>query len=190
MIRRWLVAAVIIAQVPTLLPVGAFRIEPGDSKVEFVMRDNRGGFTGTTDRVEGPATVRRTDANLYEATIDARIDARTLTTGVGLRDGQMRRDFLQTDKFPFITFKGAASVPELAAAGTIHTRLRGSLTIRDVTREVDLPIEITALADEYRASGEVTIRLTDFGIPIPKFLIFVAEDPVLVKLRVKLRRST
>jgi polyisoprenoid-binding protein YceI len=180
---------VIIAQVLTLLPVGAFRIEPGDSRIEFVMRDNRGGFTGSTDRVDGSVIVRRTEASLYEAAVDARVDARALTTGIGIRDGQMRRDFLQTDRFPFITFKGTVSVPELAAAGLIHTGLRGSLTIRDVTRDLEMPVEITALADEYRASGEVTVRLTQFGISIPKFLIFVAEDPVLIRVRIRLRRA-
>ncbi len=188
MFRRWMVAAVLIAQAPALLPVGAFHIEPGDSRVEFVMRDNRGGFTGTTDRVEGIVTIRKTDADVYEAAIDARVDARTLQTGVGLRDGQMRRDFLQTGRFPFITFKGTTTAPE-RATGTIRARLRGSLTIRDTTREVDFPIDIMALADEYRATGEVTVRLTEFGIPIPRMLIFVAEDPVLVRLRVRLKRT-
>ncbi len=190
MFSRWLVAVVLIAQAPTLLPVGAFRVESGDSRVEFVMRDNRGGFTGTTDRVEGIVTVRKTDADVYEAAIEARVDARTLQTGNGMRDGQMRRDFLQTDRFPFITFKGTTTAPERITAGTIRARLRGSVTIRDITREVDIPIDITALADEYRAAGEVTVRLSEFGIPIPRMLIFVAQDPVLVKLRVKLRRST
>jgi polyisoprenoid-binding protein YceI len=67
--------------------------------------------------------------------------------------------------------------------------MRGSLTIREVTREIDMPLEVIALADEYRATGEVTIRLTELGIPIPRFLIFVAEDPVLVRLRIRLKRA-
>jgi len=33
--------------------------------------------------------------------------------------------------------------------------------------------------------GSTTIRMTDFTIPIPRFLIFVAEDPVKVTLRVR-----
>jgi polyisoprenoid-binding protein YceI len=193
---RWFVGALVVlhaspllAQAPPTLPVGAFRVEPGESRVEFVMRDNRGGFTGATDRVEGTAAVRRGEGDVYEAAVEARIDARTITTGNGMRDGQMRRDFLQTDRFQFITFKGAAAARERIAAGPLRGTLRGSLTIRDATRDVDIPIEITALADEYRATGEVTIRLSEFGIPIPRFLIFVAEDPVLVRLRVRLRRA-
>jgi polyisoprenoid-binding protein YceI len=185
---RWLAAAVILLQAPALLPVGVFRIEPGESRIEFVMRDNRGGFTGTTDRVDGTATVR-TEGEAFAATVDARVDARTLVTGNGMRDGQMRRDFLRTDQFQYITFKGTAINRTPVSASTIHAVMKGQLTIRDATREVEMPLDVTALADEYRASGEVVIKLTEYGIPIPRFLIFVAEDAVTVRLRIRLKRS-
>lgn len=189
--RRWWMAAVLIAQAPALLPVGAFRIDPQDSRpaVEFVMRDNRGGFTGSTDRVEGSVTVRPGEGETFAAAVDARIDARTLVTGNGMRDGQMRRDFLRTEQHPFIVFRGTATARDRPSAGPFRAVMRGNLTIRETTREIEMPLEIVALAEEYRATGEVTVRLTDYGIPIPRFLIFVAEDPVLVRLRIRLRRA-
>jgi len=185
----WCAVIVLILQAPTLLPAGLFRIEPGESRVEFVMRDNRGGFVGSTDRVDGTATVRPGEGETFTAAVEARIDARTLVTGNGMRDGQMRRDFLRTDQHPFITFRGAVVLRDRPAAGTMRAALRGSLTIRETTREVEVPLDVVALADEYRVTGEVTIRLTEFGIAIPRFLIFVAEDPVLVRLRIRLRRT-
>jgi hypothetical protein len=60
------------------------------------------------------------------------------------------------------------------------------LTIRDLTREIEVPLRITALADSYLAEGQVTVRMSDFRIPIPRFLVFVAEDPVQVVLRLRL----
>jgi len=185
----WVAIILLILQAPTLLPAGGFRIEPGESRVEFVMRDNRGGFVGSTDRVDGTATVRPGEGEAFTAAVEARIDARTLVTGNGIRDGQMRRDFLRTDQHPFITFRGTVALQDRPTAGTIRAVLRGSLTIRDTTRDVEVPLEVVALADEYRASGEVTIRLTEFGIAIPRFLIFVAEDPVVVRLRIRLKRT-
>jgi polyisoprenoid-binding protein YceI len=185
---RWLAAAVVLAQATSLLPVGAFRIQPGESRVEFVMRDNRGGFSGVTERVEG-AVIVRGDGEAFVASIEGRIDARTLTTGNGMRDAQMRRDFLHTEQFPFVTFKGTAANTERALATVIKVSMKGQLTIRDTTRDIEMPLDVTALADEYRASGEVVIRLSEFGIPIPRFLIFTAEDPVTVRLRVRLRRG-
>ncbi len=193
--QRWVLAAVLIAQAPALVPTGVFRIEPDPqagtsprAAVEFLMRDNRGGFTGSTDRVDGTVTIRG-DGDSVVAAIEGRIDARTLTTGNGMRDGQMRRDFLRTDQHQFITFRGTTAPRGSLTTSVIRATMRGSLTIRDVTREIEMPLEIVALSDDYRASGEVTVRLTEFGIPIPRFLIFVAEDPVVVRLRVRLRRS-
>jgi polyisoprenoid-binding protein YceI len=185
---RWLAMAVILAQAPPLLPVGTFRIEPGESRVEFVMRDNRGGFTGMTDRVEGTVTVRA-EGETFSATVDARIDARTLVTGNGMRDAQMRRDFLRTEQFPYIAFKGTATSRDRAIAPTLRVMMKGQLTVRETAREIEMPLDVTALADEYRATGEVVVKLSDYGIPIPRFLIFVAEDPVTVRLRVRLKRS-
>lgn len=189
MIRPLLATLLLLTQAPALLPLGVFRVEPADSRVEFVMRDNRGGFTGATDRVEGTATVRAADGETFAAAVEARVDARALTTGIGLRDRQLRLDFLRTDQHPFITFRGTAVLRDRPTASTMRATLRGTLTIRETSREVEIPLEVIALADEYRASGEVTIRLTEFGIAIPRFLIFVAEDPVLVRLRVRLRRA-
>jgi polyisoprenoid-binding protein YceI len=189
MMARWLLGALILVQVPALLPVGVFHIESGDGRVEFVMRDNRGGFTGTTDRVEGTVTVTLFEADIFTAAVEGRVDARTLVTGSGVRDGQMRRDFLLTDRYPFIVFRGTATSRDRPSAGTVRAVLRGTLTIRNTGREIEMPLTVIALADEYRASGEVTVRLSEFGIPVPRFLIFVAEDPVLVRVRIRLRRS-
>jgi polyisoprenoid-binding protein YceI len=188
MMRPLFATLLLLVQAPTLLPTGAFRIHSGDRRVEFVMRDNRGGFVGSTDRVEGTATIRA-EGETFTAAVEARVDARALTTGNGIRDGQMRRDFLRTEQHPFITFKGTAALRDRPTAGTMGAILRGTLTIRETSREVEMPLEVVALADEYRASGEVTVRLTEFGIPIPRFLIFVAEDPVLVRVRIRLRRA-
>jgi polyisoprenoid-binding protein YceI len=185
-LTRMVVGVLVIAQAQAVMPVGTFKITPGDSKVEFLMRDNRGGFTGTTDKVEGTVTVRKGDGDAFDAAVDAKIDARTITTGSGQRDGQMRRDFLQTERFPFIAFRGSVTAGQIAARG--NARMRGALTIKDVSRDIDMPVDVTVSADEYRASGEVVIKLSDYGIPIPRFLIFRAEDPVTVKLQIRIHR--
>jgi polyisoprenoid-binding protein YceI len=185
-----LACALMVVQVPTLLPVGAFRAGPGDGRVEFVMRDNRGGFVGWTESVTVAVTVSQVDAETVAAAVEARVDARTLETGSRLRDAQMRRDFLQTDRYPYVSFRGAVTSRDRPTAVTIRAVLRGSLTIRAVTRDLEMPLVITALADEYRAMGEATIRLADYGIPVPRFLFFVAEDAVVVRVRIRLVRSS
>jgi polyisoprenoid-binding protein YceI len=171
---------------PPGLPVGTFEIKSQDSRVEFFMKDNRGGFPGTTRDVSGTVTIRERGESGYTAEVEAKVDARTIKTGSSLRDGQMRSArFLNTEEFPFITFRGTVSA-ENPPGPQFKGTLRGWLTIRDVTRDVQVPLEIAVESGAFTARGEGVVRMTDFSIPIPRFLIFVAEDPVTVKLQIRL----
>jgi polyisoprenoid-binding protein YceI len=172
-----------------LLPVGIFEIVPGDSSVAFMVPDNRGGFTGRTTKITGQIMVTpQRDGEAYVAQVDATIDTSSITTGNGTRDASMRSMFLKTDQFPSMTFKGTASAqPGLAVrpfAATVH----GQLTIRDVTRDAQFPATVTALAREFLADAETTVRMADYGIPYPRAFIFVAKDPVTVTLHLRARQ--
>lgn len=181
-------AGLLVAAALSLLPVGSFMLEPGASRVEFVVKDNRGGFTGVARDVQASAVVRE-QGEAFTAQVEARIDARSITTGVGVRDGQMRRDFLLTDRFPTIMFTGTAVPIDTVTGLTFRALVKGTLTLKDTTREIEFPVRVTALRDSYLVDGTVTIRLTEFNIPIPRFLIFVAEDPVEVSLKLRFRAS-
>jgi len=179
--------AAALAAALSLLPVGSFGLDAPASRVEFTVADNRGGFTGVAGAVEAQATVRE-QGDTFAAEVEARIDARRLSTGLGVRDAQMRRTVLRTDRYPFITFRGTAVPRDRPGGLPFAAVLRGRLTITDVTRDVEIPLRVIALADAYLAEGEVALRLSEFGLPIPRFFIFAAEDRVLVRFAVRLTR--
>ncbi|MDQ7849118.1 MAG: YceI family protein [Armatimonadota bacterium] len=183
---KCLAAVVAVLLAPSSLPVGAFTLRPQESLVRFSVRDNRGGFVGETREVSGSVVVRQSEGG-YAAEVQAQVDARTIRTGIALRDAQMRSPaFLHTAAHPFITFSGTvvAASPELPR---FHGLLRGQLTVREVTREVEVPLAITAVGNTYTAEGAVVVRFTDFGLPVPRFLFFVAEDAVHITLQVRLQ---
>ena len=94
--------------------------------------------------------------------------------------------FLNTAAFPFITFSGTVTA-EGPTPPQLKGTMRGRLTIKNVARDVEVPIDITVEGNTYTARGEVVVKFTDFGLPIPRFLIFVAEDSILIRLQVRLR---
>jgi len=57
-----------------------------------------------------------------------------------------------------------------------------------VTREVFFPAGVTPLPDGFRGKGEFEVRMSEFGIPIPRFFVFVAEDPVRITVDLLFRR--
>lgn len=178
----------LVAAALTLVPVGSFEIDPGASRVEFFVKDNRGGFTGMARDITSSVMVREQGPS-FAGDVQVQIDARTMTTGVGLRDNQMRRDFLETDKFPFITFRGRVAPVDRIGALPFRATLRGQLVVKQITQEVEIPVRVTALRDSYLAEGQVTIKMSDFKIPIPRLLIFVAEDPVTISFKVRLQQK-
>lgn len=184
---RW-VAGILVAAGLSFLPVGAFALNPETSRVDFFVTDNRGGFPGVAGGVSATAVVREQDGT-FAADVDARIDARAITTWSGLRDAQMHRDFLHTDQYPLLTFHGRVVPTGSLASLSIPARVTGQLTIKDTTRDVEFPVRVIALADSYLVEGQFSVYMKDFGIPIPQFFIFVASDPVVVSMKLRFARA-
>src|SRR3972149_3173670 len=136
------VTTTIVLLAPAVLPVGAFDLRPPESRVEFVVKDNRGGFTGETREVSGTVTVRERDGG-YAADVEAKVDARTIRTGATLRDAPMRSPaFLNTTAFPFITFSGTVTVGG-SAPPQFKGTTRGRLSLKNVSRAAGGPPAMT-----------------------------------------------
>src|SRR3989442_10637842 len=111
---RWS-AGMLVAAALSLLPTGPFVLDRAASHLEFFVKDNRGGFTGVAPDLQAQAVVREQDGT-FAADLIVRVDARSITTGSGLRDNQMRRELLPTYPGPGITF------PRSATPGGSRTR--------------------------------------------------------------------
>src|SRR5947208_13677452 len=99
--RRWS-TGLLVASTLSLLPTGSFTLDGGASRVTFFVNDNRGGFAGLAPDVSAQAEVRE-QGGTFSADVMVRIDARSITTGRGLRDGEMRREGLAPVDVPEVT---------------------------------------------------------------------------------------
>ncbi len=171
------------------LPSGTFEIVPGESSVTFFVPDNRGGFTGHTTQVTGRVMIEpQAGGETYVARVTAAIDARAITTDNSLRDSNMQANFLHTGEFPTITFTGTVTARPGLGIRPFPAAVQGRLKIRDVVRDEAFTATVIALAREYRADVSTTVRMADYGIPYPRAFIFVARDPVTVKLHIRARQ--
>lgn len=114
-----------------------WNFDPAHFDVQFSARHMmvatvRGKFTGVTGSVEFDP------ANPENASVEATIDASTLSTGMADRDGHLKSaDFLNVEEFPTMIFKSTAVKLTGDAKGT----MTGDLTIRDVTKPVTMEVE-------------------------------------------------
>jgi polyisoprenoid-binding protein YceI len=96
---------------------------------------------------------------------DAEIESASVTTGHPRQEEYMRSEpWLDAERYPLITFKGTAMEP-----GPTGILVKGDLTLRGVTRSLDLPVEFNGVvADPWglRAgfTSEFVVDRRDFGI--------------------------
>jgi len=150
----------------TIPTAGTYELDPMHKLVGFTARHMmvskvRGHFD------EASATITVAEDPL-DSSVTATIKAASITTGVADRDNHLRSgDFLQTEEFPTIEFQSIGGVKEVNGTEFV---LPGQLTIRGVTRSVDLKVEFEGAGrnpygkDIFGFSASTEIDREDFGL--------------------------
>jgi polyisoprenoid-binding protein YceI len=145
----------------------AYIIDPAHSGAGFKIRHLmvayiRGGFGGVTGDVILDPT------NPANTKINASINATTLHTQDEKRDAHVKgKDFLETDKYPTITFVSKKVTPD----GKDRWKIVGDLTLHGVTKEATLDVESAGVEAKdpwgnLRTGAEATavIRRSDYDL--------------------------
>jgi len=143
-----------------------WQIDSSHSGIQFTVRHLviakvRGQFSRWTGALEVP------EADFARASVDITIDASSIDTGVADRDAHLRSaDFFDVERHPEITFRSAG----VTTADADRLRVAGALTIKGVTRDVALDVELLGHAKDpwgnERAafSATTSIDRREFGL--------------------------
>ena len=146
-------------------PAGTYQIDPAHTTVEIIARHMmvakvRGRFEEFSGRIEiadDPA----------DSTSEVSIDAGSINTSEEKRDAHLRSaDFLDTEQWPHITFRGSNPTQKSGQTFTVD----GELTIRDVTKPVQVETTLQGVAKDPWGNtrifftGSFKINREDFGI--------------------------
>lgn len=143
-----------------------WKIDPLHSEVEFKIRhlmiSNVTGYFGTFD-----ATVESSNDDFTDAKITFETDVNSISTKNDQRDEHLKtEDFFHAAQYPKITFTSTG----VAKKGSDEYKVTGDLTIRGVTKPVELDVEFNGIQkDAYgqtKAGFEVKgkINRKDFGL--------------------------
>ena len=167
--------------------------EKEGTEVIFHSKATMESFDGRTRNVGG--WINLDPANLPDGvTWDVQVQMASLQTGIGLRDKHMRENHLHTEEHPTASFQGGSvrdtSATSLSPGKTDRLTLVGQLTLHGVTREREIPVDLTmrdAGALEVEAHFEVS--LADHDIPLPKFLVVKLADRQEVEVHLLARQT-
>jgi polyisoprenoid-binding protein YceI len=114
----------------------------------------------------GPAGTITIAPDLLESTVEATIDASTLTTLNPVRDAKMHgSELLDVERYPTIDFVSTG----LRASGENYYELRGRLTIHGVTKDVSLDLIFNGVVTDTWGKRRLGVTATteisrdDFG---------------------------
>lgn len=169
------------AQAPADVPV--FKITPVESTIKFAVQASV-PIQGTFKKWD--ATLTYTSPKVEDGTLVIKIDAASVDTGSGMKDGKLKgKDFFDVKENPYITFTSS----KLVQTGPTTFELDGDFTIRGVTRKEKLELDVSGK----RGSGVGTVNGTmafdrkeygmNSGIPFIKIADRVEVNVALIARR-------
>jgi polyisoprenoid-binding protein YceI len=143
-----------------------------------------GGTTavGRTTKVSGSMTLTGAVVSNVEITADLT----ALASDNQNRDGQLRREALETNSFPTATFKltGSIDLGTLPADGTTaKANATGDLTLHGVTKSVTIALQATRQGGIIAVTGSLPIVFADYSIQKPtSFSVLSVDDHGIMEL--------
>jgi polyisoprenoid-binding protein YceI len=110
------------------------------------------------------------------------VDATTGDSGNSWRDGDMRRDILESNRFPEIIFTPQSFVLAKQYTGKPTVTAHGILALHGSNHPIDISLVFHQSENEVVASGRFAIPYVEWGLKDPSLLLFRAAKTVDVEL--------
>jgi len=145
---------------------GNWTADASGSKVSFEVKGPFGQVHGTFSGLK--ADIRFDEKDLGACSISASVEAKTVSTGVGLRNHDLRSksEWFDADKYPQIAFKSQKI--EKTADGF---KAVGDLTLKGVTKPAEIPFTFTSNGGSGTSNGgsglfkgTFTLKREDFNL--------------------------
>ncbi|MGW5422850.1 YceI family protein [Streptomyces sp. NPDC003943] len=145
---------------------GDYTIDPAHSSIGFTVRHAMvTNVRGTFAEHEGSLQLNGAEPAASSAAIDVKIAS--IDTGIADRDGHLRSgDFFDAETFPLMSFRST----EAAHLGGDKYRIKGDLTIKDVTKPLAIDLEFNGTATDVYGNervgfeGSAEILRSDWGL--------------------------
>ncbi len=142
---------------------------------------------GRTSAVTGSLTI----SNQKVLNAEFTVDMTTLKSDSTRRDRQVNTRILDTVNFPIATFalkEPIALTPEALAGSDFSVDTTGTLTLRGVTKDIDLTLIARLVDDVIEVNGSIQIVFTDWSIPDPSISGIIVVDRGLLEFLIRFAR--
>jgi polyisoprenoid-binding protein YceI len=156
------------------------QFDPAQTKVEFslgdVLHTVHGSFKLSNGSVQfDPATGSASGA--------LTIAANSGDSGSDARDSRMKKNILETDRFPEIVFLPDHVKGSVPAEGASHLQVHGTFRIHGADHELVLPVDVQRSGDRLTLKTEFEVPYVDWGMKNPSTLLLRVDKRVRIDIQ-------
>jgi polyisoprenoid-binding protein YceI len=146
-------------------------LDPARTDIRFVLEATLHNVEGAARLLEGKIVF---DSERGTAGGAVRVDARSASTGIGMRDSKMHADVLESERFPEIVFFPERLVELKGDAARRQLSVEGRIRIRTTERAFAIPVEAEIHDRHVRIRGSFVIPYVRWGMTdVSTFLLRV-----------------
>ena len=162
----------------------SYRVVAPQSETRYRVREQLAGFNLPNDAVGATRAIEGTIAfdaqgRILPSESLLTVDMTKLQSDKDRRDSYVRRNTLETDRYPTTLFlpTEVRGLPfPLPQSGTTSFELIGDLTVRGVTKRVTWTSTADFSGQDIRVQAKTAFRFEDFGISIPRVASVLSVD--------------
>lgn len=143
-----------------------YKIDPAASEVQWHGSKLAYGHGGVISLTDGSLSIENGNLSAGNFTIDMKtmkeVGASDEESAAKLVGHLASPDFFDVEKYPTSKFAVTGSTAQ-ATDSTTHL-IKGNLTIKDVTKNIEFPAKVTVTGDDVTATASFTINRNDWGV--------------------------
>ena len=163
-------------------------LNDSNTSVSFVVDSTWQTVHGTTKDLAGSIALKDKNDPL-SIMVDLQIQVQAFDTDWDSKDEKLK-ECMGYETYPMVSFSSKrlsenCKPSVLDRVGRCSGKLTGTLTMRDVSKEVELPVEIIKEQHVYRINGELPLLWAEYNIEDPSILIARLDPTVTISYETK-----
>ena len=156
-----------------------FAVNPDSSEVRMKLNTTHEVVNGTFHVQSGAIDFDRSASRISGIVIVA---AGSGKTGNDSRDKKMNKDILKAEQFASVSFSPKTYTGIITASGDSTIQVSGVFTLLGTAHDLTIPMQIHVDGSKATAKGEFVVPYVQWGLKNPSFLIWKAENNVVIDL--------
>ncbi|HTY78188.1 MAG TPA: YceI family protein [Candidatus Bathyarchaeia archaeon] len=155
-------------------------LEAAKTSVTFTVKATGHDIAGTLALGFGQI---RFDTETGAASGEVTLDVRRSETGNSLRDWDMHKSVLETERFPVAVFRPSRIQGTLPPSGTCDLVLAGIVTFHGSEHVLNVPVRATVIGDSLTAEAAFDVPYVAWGLRNPSMLFLKVAPVVAVTVK-------